>query len=76
MHHRQLLDFVAKGNFTKLDPNAAYEILEGILGVPPPKKVPSLTQEGLQILDKLSDLHKHLVELQKYNELLNILVET
>ena len=38
LHHRQLLDFAAKGNFTELDPNNAYEILEGILGVPPPKK--------------------------------------
>ena len=68
MHHRQLLDFAAKGNFIELDSNTAYEILEGILGIPPTKKGISFTQEGAQILDKLSDLHKHLVELQKYNE--------
>ena len=38
LHHRQLLDFAAKGNFVELDVNAAYEILEGIFGVPPQKK--------------------------------------
>ena len=68
MHPRQLLDFAAKGNFIELDANTANEILEGILGIPPTKKGISFTQEGTQILDKLSDLHKHLVELQKYNE--------
>ena len=68
LHHRQLLDFAAKGNFIELDVNAAYEILEGILGVPPQKKGLSFTPEGVQILDKLGDLHKHMVELQKYNE--------
>ena len=31
LHHRQLLDFAAKGNFIELDANTAYEILEGIL---------------------------------------------
>ena len=30
LHHRQLLDFAAKGNFSELDANVAYEILEGI----------------------------------------------
>ena len=39
LHHRQLLDFAAKGSFIELDVNAAYEILEGILGVPPQKRV-------------------------------------
>ena len=38
------------------------------MGIPPTKKGISFTQEGVQILDKLSDLHKHMVELQKYNE--------
>ena len=33
LHHRQLLDFAAKGNFIELDVNTAYETLEGILGV-------------------------------------------
>src|SRR5215216_1642284 len=51
LHHRQLLDFAAKGNFIELDANTAYEILEGILGVPP-KKGFNFTQEGIQILDK------------------------
>ena len=55
LHHRQLLDFAAKGNFIELDANTAYEILEGILGIPPIKKGISFTQEGAQILDKLSD---------------------
>ena len=34
----------------------------------PPNKRYSFTQEGIQILDKLGDLQKNLVELQKYNE--------
>ena len=37
LHHRQLLDFAATGNFIVLDANAAYVILEGILGIPPTK---------------------------------------
>ena len=68
LHHRQLLDFAAKGNFIELDANVAYEILEGILGIPPQKKGFPFTPEGAQILDKLGDLHKHMVEIQKYNE--------
>ena len=62
------MDFAAKGNFIELDANTAYKILEGILGVPPPKRGFCFTQEGVQIIDKLGDLRKHLVELQKYNE--------
>ena len=38
------------------------------MGVPPQKKGFSFTPEGAQILDKLGDLHKHMVEIQKYNE--------
>ena len=48
LHHRQLLDFAAKGNFIELDANTAYEILEGILGIPPTKKGISFTQEGFK----------------------------
>ena len=36
MRHRQLLDFAAKGNFIESGANTAYEIIEGILGIPPP----------------------------------------
>jgi hypothetical protein len=68
LHHRQLLDFAAKGSFIELDANSAYEILEGILGIPPVKKGITFTQEGVQILDKLNDLHKHMVDLQKQHE--------
>ena len=68
LHHRELLDFASKGNFIELDTNAAYEVLEGILGVPIPNKGFAFSQEGVQILDKLSDLHKHLVELQQYHK--------
>ena len=68
LHHRQLLDFATKGNFIELDANAAYELLEGILGIPPQKKGFHFTPEGSQMLDKLGDLHKHMVEIQKYNE--------
>ena len=46
LHHRQLLDFAAKGNFIELDANVAYEILEGILGIPPQKKGFSFTPRG------------------------------
>lgn len=56
MHHRQLLDFAAKGNFIECDANIAYEIIEGILGVTPPKKGFAFTQEGIQMLDKLGDM--------------------
>ena len=38
LHHTQLLDFAAKGNFIELDVKVAYQMLEGILGVPPQKK--------------------------------------
>ena len=63
LHHRELLDFAAKGNFIELDANVAYEILEGIMGVPPLKKGTSFTPEGVQILDKLGDLHKYMGQL-------------
>ena len=59
-----IIDFAAKGNFVELDANVAYEILEGILGIPPQKKGFSFTSEGVQMLDKLGDLHKHMVEIQ------------
>ena len=52
------MDFAAKGNFIELDANAAYEILEGILGIPPQKKGFSFTPEGVQMLDKLGDVNK------------------
>src|SRR3989337_2218427 len=68
LHHRQLLDFAAKGNFIESEANTAYEIIEGISGIPPPQKGSAFTQEGAQILDKLGDMQKNLVELQKSNE--------
>ena len=68
LHHRQLLNFAPKGIFIELDANVAYEILEGILGIPPQKKGFHFTPEGVQMLDKLGDLHKNMVEIQKYNE--------
>ena len=68
MPNRQLLDFYTKGNFIDSDPNTAYELIEGIVGSPPLQKGPNYTQEGLQILEKLGDIQKNLVELQKSNE--------
>ena len=68
MDHIQLLNFAAKGNFIELDANAVYEILEGILGITSQKKGFPFTPEGAQMLDKLGDFHKHMVEIQKYNE--------
>ena len=62
--HRQLLDFAAKGNFIDIDPSVAYEIIEGIVGVPPPQKGPSPTQEGTQILEKLCELQKSIEPLK------------
>ena len=56
MPHRQLLDFTTKGNFIESDANVAYEIIEGILGIPPSQKGFNYTQEGIPILDKLGDL--------------------
>ena len=53
LHHRQILYFAAKGNFIEVDANAAYEILEGILGVPPHKKGFYFTPEGVQMLENL-----------------------
>ena len=62
--HRQLLDFAAKGNFIEIDPNIAYEIIEGIVGVPPPQKGLHLTQEGTQVLEKLCELQKSIEPLK------------
>ena len=64
MSHRQLLDFAAKGNFIEIDPNIAYEIIEGIVGVLPPQKELHLTQEGTQILEKLCELQKSIEPLK------------
>ena len=53
MHQGELLDFAVQGNYVEVDANVAYEIIEGILGVPSPQKGFVLTQEEIQILDKL-----------------------
>ena len=68
MPNRQLLDFATKGNFIDSDANTAYEIIEGIVGSPPSQKGFNYTQEEIQILEKLGDMQKNLVELQKSNE--------
>ena len=60
MHHRQLL--------IESDANTAYEIIEGMLGFPPPPKGIAFTHEAIQILDKLGDMQKNMVELQKSNK--------
>jgi regulator of replication initiation timing len=38
------------------------------VGTPPLQKGSNYTQEGIQILEKLGDIQKNLVELQKSNE--------
>ena len=53
LHHRQLLDFAAKGNFIELDANAAYEILEGIFGIPPQNKGFTFTHRAFKCCTKL-----------------------
>ena len=68
MPNRQLLDFATEGNFIYSDPNTAYELREGIVGTPPLQKWSNYTQEGIQIFEKLGDIQKKLVELQKSNE--------
>ena len=55
--HRQLLDFSTKGNFIEVDPNIAYEIIEGIVGVLPLQKGSPFSHEGT-ILEKLCELQK------------------
>ena len=66
-----ILDFAAKGCFIEIDPSFAYEIIEGIVGVLPPQKVLTLTQEGTQILEKLCELQKSLEPLKNVGGNLN-----
>ena len=56
MSHRQLLDFAAKGNFIEIDPNIAYEIIEGVVGISPPQTGLPHTQEGTQVFEKLCEV--------------------
>ena len=58
MSHRQLLDFSAKGSFIDVDPNIAYEIIEGIVGILPPQKGLHHTQEGTQVVEKICEVTK------------------
>ena len=58
MPHRQLLDFAAKGNFIEIDPNIAYEIIEGVVGILPPQKELHHTQEGTRVFEKLCEVTK------------------
>ena len=67
--NRNMLDYAAKGNFIENDVIKDYEMLEGIVGVPPTMKASPFTQEGIQILEKLSDMQKNLIELSKNGEL-------
>ena len=52
------MDFAAKGNFIEIDPNIAYEIIEGIVGILPPQKGLHHTQEGTQVFEKLCEVTK------------------
>ena len=56
MSHRHLMDFAAKGNFIEIDPNIAYEIIEGVVGILPPQKGLLHTQEGPQVFEKLCEV--------------------
>ena len=58
MSHRQLLDCVAKGNFIKIDPSIAHEIIEGIVGTLPQQKGPHHNQEGTQVFEKICEVRK------------------
>ena len=69
--HKQLLDVAAKGEFIKIDPSSAYEILEGIVGILPPPKGLTLTLEGTQISEKLGELQKSLEPLKNVGGNLN-----
>ena len=54
MSHRQILDCVAKGNFIKIDPSIAHEIIEGIVGTLPQRVGPHPTQEETQVLKRFA----------------------
>ena len=56
MPHRQLLDFATKWNFTKIDPNIAYEIIEGVARISPPQTGLPHTQGGTQVFEKLCEV--------------------
>ena len=58
MSHRQLLEFSAKGSFIDVDPNIAYEIIEGIVGILPPQKGLHHTQDGTQVFEKICKVTK------------------
>ena len=58
MHHRQLLDFAAKGNFIEIDPSIAHEIIEGIVGALPQQKGSHHTQEETQVFEKNCEVTK------------------
>ena len=44
--------------FIESDVNAANEIIEGIVGTPPPQNGFNYTQEGIQFLEKLGNMQK------------------
>ena len=56
--HRQLLDFASKGKFIEIDPNVAYEILEGVVGTSPTHSVLRQAHEGAQTFEKLCEVVK------------------
>ena len=58
MSHRQLLDCIAKGNFTEIDPSIAHEIIEGIVGTLPQKGGLHPTQEETQVFGKICEVTK------------------
>ena len=58
MSHRQLLDCIAKGNFIKIDPNIAHEIVEGIVGTLPQQKGLHHTQEKMKVFEKNCEVTK------------------
>src|SRR3954470_10534555 len=58
MTHRQLLDFMAKGNFINIDPGIAHEIIEGIVVTPPQKGGSHPTQEETQVFEKICEVIK------------------
>ena len=56
MSHRQLLDCIAKGNFIKIDPSIAHEVIEGIVGKLPKKGGSHHTPEETQLFEKFCEV--------------------
>ena len=63
MSHRQLLDCIAKGNFIKIDPSIAHEVIEGIVGTLPQKGESHHTPGETQVFCKNLRSYKYITKI-------------